>query len=412
MLKGNRKYIFFLVVCFASLVFLQVVAPKPVDRKLSYMKKDKIPYGASALYEMLPFFFPGKKILTNDLTLFNALKGKPYKQAVFMIINEQFEPDKLDVRELINFVKAGNTAFISANYFSGEFMDTLKFEMDMFFNPPAIMRRDTAANQKKHGFEQFTKLDLYNPLLRSREGYSFEIMQNSYFSNFDTARSILLGSIRQEKINYIKIPFGKGYFYLHSTPEAFVNLNFLKQGNSEYAGKTFAYLKPGSIIWDNYYKAGKVPDDNRLHVILSHAPLTTAYYLLLFSLVTFILIGIKRKQRIIPVIEPLNNTTLDFIHTVGTLYYQQGMHKQIAEKQIIYFIAAVRSMFRLGPSEDEEAFITRLSDISGVERDKVKALIRYFAYIRSRDRIYEQELFQLNKMIEDFYNLNKRRTVY
>lgn len=410
MLRGNRKYIFFLIICFVILIILQLIAPRPVDWKLSYLKKDKIPYGTSALYEMLPWLYPGKSILVREMPLYNVLSAEKFNHTNYIIINEQFEADKLDTRELIKFVKSGNTAFISANYFSESFKDTLNIGTEVFFNAPVSINEDSLAGKRNYELQQSIGLNFYNPRLRSKTDYKFEILENCYFSKFDSTKTTILGSIQPGKINFIKIACGKGYFYLHTTPEAFVNFNFLKTGNAAYTEKIFSYTSPEKVIWDEYYKAGKIRNDNPLHVIMSHAPLATAYYLLLLSLLAFIVIGIKRRQRIIPILEPVSNTTLDFVTTIGTLYYQQGSHKEIAEKQVNYFLASLRSTYRITLSEFNEEFITRLSIRSGIDSEQLKGLLSYISYLKTRPTIHEQELLQLNKMIENFYTLTRRQS--
>lgn len=410
MLKGNRKYVFFLIVCFTILIVLQAITPKDIDWRLSYLKKDKIPYGTSALYEMLPYLFPGKQISVKEIPIYNALNDQLYNQTVYTIINEQFEADKLDVQELVNFVEGGNAAFISANYFSEAFQDTLNIKTDVLFNAPVSVKKDSAG-KKKYELQGNTHLNFYNPSLHTSTGYEFEIIENSFFTKFDSAKTTVLGYTDKNKVNFIRVAYGKGYFYLHSTPEAFTNFNFLKPNNSVYAEKVFAILPLDQVIWDDYYKTGRVSSTNPLRVILSHAPLTIAYYLLIISLLAFILIGIKRKQRIIPIVEPLSNTTLEFVNTIGTLYYQQGSHKEIAEKQISYFMASLRSTFRITTTDFDESFSMRLSSLSGIDKDQIKGLLSYITYIKSKSQVYEQELLQLNSMLENFYKLNKRRTV-
>jgi hypothetical protein len=48
-----------------------------------------------------------------------------------------------------------------------------------------------------------------------------------------------------------------------------------------------------------------------MRFILNNPPLRYAWYLLLLGLLIFVLFNAKRKQRIVPVIEPLKNTSLD-----------------------------------------------------------------------------------------------------
>lgn len=407
MLKGDRKYIVILSICFILLITLQLMTPKTLNWKPSYKKDDKIPYGVSALYSTFPLLFPSKETIVKNVPLYNGLKNENYHHACYIIINKSFNADKLDLIKLLHFVEEGNDAFISATAFSNQFMDSLRFKTDMHLNE--VMENDSLLTQNRiKDFSDSIHLNFYNPLLRTKEGYRINGYGGFFFSSFDTSAATVLGSMEQDRVNFIKMRYGKGTFLLHSTPEVFTNYNFLAERNSDYAASVFSYLTPEAVIWDEYYKEGRLINKNPLRVIMSHAPLATAYYVIIFSVLIFILIGIKRKQRIIPVIEPLKNTTLEFVNTIGTLYYQHGSHKEIAEKQIHYFFSYLKSVFRVSISENDESFIGRVAILSGIEHGKVKNILDHISYVKSQSQIHEQELLQLNKMIEDFYKLNKR----
>jgi hypothetical protein len=384
-----------------------MITPKPIDWRSSYMKKDKIPYGTSALYEMLPFLFPSSTITDMELPLYNSLNDQQYSKANYLIINEEFNPDELDVRKLLDFVKKGNTLFFSTNNVSEKLQDTLKFETASVFDEE-ISGNDSISNKKMYSWQEEVKINLYNPALKDTIGYTGKVRENTYLSSFDTATVTVLGHIGFKKINFIKMPFGKGNIFIHTTPELFINYNFLDEKRSDYASKVLSYLPVQQVLWDEYYKSGKIKNTNPLRVIMDHKALTTAYFVLLFSILLFILFGVKRKQRIIPIVEPLRNTTLEFVDTIGTLYYQQGSHKEIAEKQINYFLSFLRTSFRMITTEYDDIFITRLSERCGIERSKIKNLFNYISYLKAKQDIHEQELLQLNSMIEDFYKLNKR----
>jgi hypothetical protein len=407
MLKENRKYIFFLILCMGILVFLQVITPKPVNWKMSYMKKDRIPYGTAALHQVLPFLFPNATITSSELPIYNSLNNKDYNRTNYIFINNEFSPDALDTRELLKFVRKGNTVFISANYASVELKDTLKFKLSSFFDEE-LYANNIVSKKGMYGWQNQVKVNLYNPVLKDTMGYVSKIRDNTYFSSFDTATTTVLGYIGRKRINFIKLPFGKGNFFIHTTPELFTNYNFVDKKRSAYAAKVFSYLPVQQVLWDEYFKSGKIKNTNPLRVIMEHKALSTAYFVLLISVLLFILVGIKRKQRLIPIVEPWRNTTLEFVDTIGTLYYQQGSHKEIAEKQVNYFLSFLRSSFRMITTEYDDVFITRLSERSGIERDKIKNLFNYISYLKAKKNIHEQELLQLNNMIEDFYRLNKR----
>lgn len=407
MTKGNRKYIVILGLCFSALIAMQLLAPKPINWKFSYTKKDKIPFGASALYEMLPALFPGQEISDKIVPLYNSLNKTDYANSNYIIINNQIEIDKLDLRELLGFVRNGNNVFIAANYFGKLFADTLNIETGNFFNE---LSNNLAVDSGSNIYSgQPSVLNFVNPAFKKEHGYIYEKgFKDSYFTSFDTSNTVALGISSNKRINFISVQKGKGHLFLSTVPEAFSNYHFTDPRNNEYACKALSYLPNQPLIWDEYYKAGNTVRQSPLRVILSHPALEYAYYLLIISLLLFMIIGIKRKQRIIPVIEPLNNTTLQFVETVGSLYYQSGDHKNLATKKITYFLEYIRTNFHIKTTSYDAEFIEKISNLSGIEKEKISDLFSYFAGITAKQKITQQELLLLNKKIEEFHSLNKR----
>lgn len=408
MLKGNKKYIFFLSLCFVILITLQIIAPKPINWNPTYIKKDKNPFGTSALFELLSSLFSNTSETKG--TIYTTLNNSNKKECSYIIINEGFSPDELDTRELLNFVKNGNNAFIAANYFSGKFADTLHLKTDNYYDIDWNLSDDTANIKSLYKQYDTAKVNFITPSLKGTQPYTFtKGVENTYFTSFDTSKAIALGNNQYDKLNFIKIPFGKGNIYINTLPEAFCNYHVAHKTNHEYAIKALSYLPDGAIIWDEYYKNGNVKQDNFLRVIFDNKALSSAYYLALISLILFMIIGIKRKQRIIPVMEPFENTTLKFVETVGTLYYQTGDHKNIAGKKITFFLEHIRNTFHVKTNMYDSIFIERISNLSGIDKEKVHALFYYFSDIEIKTQISQQELIKLNGMIEEFHKLSNRK---
>jgi|APLak6261661892_1056031.scaffolds.fasta_scaffold11504_2 hypothetical protein len=410
MLKGNKKYIFFLVLCFALLIALQVIAPKPINWSLSYVKKDKMPYGTAALYEMLPSVFQSQTIKESKTPIYNTLNWDNYEKTNYIFINESFTPDELDTRELLKFVEKGNSVFIAANYFSGKFADTLKLKTDDYIEFNSDLSEDSTVIKNLYKQYDTAKLNFVSPYLKNKTSYIYSKgVTDSYFTSFDTSKATILGINGINKSNFVKIKIGKGDLLISTVPEVYTNYNFVNASNSFYVFKSLSYLPNQSIIWDEYYKVGNVIQENPLRVIFNNPALSAAYYLSIVSIIVFMLIGIKRKQRIIPIVEPLQNTTMKFVETVGTLYYQTGNHKNIASKKINYFLEHVRKTFHLKTTIYDDVFIGRLSNLSGIEEQKIHDLFYYFSDIESKNSISQQELLKLNRLIEEFYQSSNRK---
>src|SRR5690606_26409852 len=179
--------------------------------------------------------------------------------------------------------------------------------------------------------------------------------------------------------------------------KAFSNYFLLDGNNAEYAERALAYIPAQkTLFWDHYYKSGKSFYTSPLYLILSSKPLRWAYYFLLIGAVLFVIFEGKRKQRSIPVIEPLRNQTLDFTRTIAGLYLDRGDYKSITSKKISLFLEYVRSHYRIPTQEVNEAFYRRLAALSENSVEDVKKLWQFMGRLEKTGSVSKEELLQLN----------------
>ena len=111
----------------------------------------------------------------------------------------------------------------------------------------------------------------------------------------------------------------------------------------------------------------------------------------------------KRRQRIVKIIKPLQNTTVAFVKTISNLYFETQDHTNLIEKKITYFLAKIRKEYNLDTSSLNQEFIERLSLKSGHKKQDIKKTIDYINWLRSKSELNEANLVSLNKKIEEFY---------
>lgn len=218
-------------------------------------------------------------------------------------------------------------------------------------------------------------------------------------------------------INFAKIPYGEGTFYLHTTPLTFSNIAMLDSNSLQYANRVFSHLTIGKIYWDEYSKIRGVPPgkesnralskDSPLQYVLSQPPLAWAWYLLLAMAFLYLLFRTKRKQRIIPVLEPNTNTSLQFVSTIGRLYFLQNNHKQLALQKMKLWLNFVRERYHLRGVEVDEAFQQKLIAKSEVSEIVVGKIFRWHHDIVESDDIVSQMLIEFHQLIEEFYRTCK-----
>ena len=171
---------------------------------------------------------------------------------------------------------------------------------------------------------------------------------------------------------------------------------------ADYAATVLSYLPKQQIIWDNNYKSGRKVITSPLRYILQNTALKWAFYISMFGLILFVIFRGKRVQRIIPVINKLENATVEFTRTIGELYYQHGDFTNIIEKKIQYFLEFIRTNYYLETDQLNPSFIDKLAAKSSNTKEKTKTIIDYLVFLNSKTNHTVQELIELNKKIEHF----------
>lgn len=388
----------YLTIAFSLLIVYCVVLynrPKPVDWSPTYLNTNKIPYGTYIVYHQINDIFPGATIQSSRLPVYNTLvdaeKEHWQQSGSYIIIAPKVDIDASDYGQMLSYIKKGNTVFIASFYVSKFLGDTLKIKIN---SEPSF------STAKK------TKLSFTNPLLNPKKTYAFDRqIGNQYFSKFDTAKVVVLGKNQYNHSNFIRYQFGQGYLYLMPSPDYFTNYNLLKPEGSDYAAKAFSYLPTkGEIIWDEYAAAGpEGAGDSPMRVFLSHPELRWAYFIALFSLLFFVLYEIKRRQRIIPVADPLQNTTVEFVNVVGQVYYQQRKNLNIASKKVAFFLEQIRSRYQLKTNIIDTELMETLINKSGADADLVAQIFKNIDLVQSGKQISDKELINLNHLTEQFY---------
>jgi hypothetical protein len=212
-----------------------------------------------------------------------------------------------------------------------------------------------------------------------------------------------------------------GAFYLHTTPVVFSNIQLLEKTALDYADRVFSHLEEGAIYWDKSSKVSEAtarqlnnnpipPSERRLsnetplQYILSQPPLAGAWYTLLGAALLYLLFRAKRRQRIIPVMDQNANTSLEFVRTIGRLYFLQNNHRQLSLQKMKLFKAFVREKYQITlRNEQDEALIERLVNKSEVPEDIIKNILSMYRNIDSSSFVSENTLIDFHKRIDRFY---------
>jgi len=399
--KRSKIILLIFAVVLVSIIVTEVVRPKPLNWRPSYTSESKIPFGSYILYNELSAIFPKSKIETIEESVFDFMvKRDTTIKSNYLLINNNIQLDKQEANQLLNYVHKGNNVFIAASSLSYFLKDTLNIEMASEYSL----------------VENTVSVNLTNKKFKNQQFKFIRGASKTRFTSVDTVNTTLLGYVKyieennnlttskKETItapNFIKTDFGDGSFLIHTSPEAYSNYYLLK-GNKDYAANTLSYLDDSTLYWDDYKKSGRVVISSPMRFVLNQTALKWVYYLTMLGLLLFVIFKAKREQRIIPVINPLENSSVEFARTVGALYHQNKDYTNLIQKKMNYFLAELRNRYFIDTGSLNEKTIQQLAAKSGKSIEEVKKLIEYILYLKNKSVHSEQDTIELTKKITAF----------
>lgn len=390
----SRKSIF--VSCTVLLLVILMFADRSntVDWTPTFDENGTNPMDTKVFFDQLPIWFKGntiKKIHTTFYEYDQYLRLQPVDSTKnYISISPDYAIDIISFDALLEYVAYGNQALLSAHSFPRFVKDSLAFETK--YEPMDIKA------QKETLFLNFAKDTL---------SYESKLQRGTaYIKDTTTVKSLgyVVSKDGKRRTNFIGIPYYDGIFYIHTTPEVFTNHQLLKAGDVSYVNTMISYLPNMPVLLDKAIKMDSEVDQSPLRFITSKESLKWAWYLLLLSLGLFLIFNAKRRQRIVPIIDPLKNTTTEFVHTVSNLHYEAGDYNGVIQKMIRHFLEFVRSEYHLSTAHLNQGFIRKLALKSGRPLEQVQDLVSLISKMKSHNFRTKEPLVKLNREIEKFYN--------
>jgi hypothetical protein len=395
-MNGLRKYLIFGAVLLGLYFVAQYTKPKPINWEKTFLPEDKIPFGTFVLRNQITDLFPKAEQSVAKGGVLSTLDATTKGTSNYIIIAANVQLNADELRAMKKYMQKGNHVFIAAFEMSGALEDSLNISL------PGLRR----FSKKKF------PINFTSPYLKRELDYYFDRgIAANYFASIDTAKALVLGRKYEQLPNLVRYQFGKGSLLLCADPQLFTNYSLLNENGADYAAKVFSYLPQAKeIIWDEHFSRPVVNSDSHFRVLFSYEQLRWAYYLALIGLVIFVLYEMKRRQRIIPIIDPLTNTSVEFAKVVGRVYYQQRNHNDIIDKKISYFLAYLRNKYRLKTSSLDEEFTASLIKITNIDQALIQQIIAFingFEKLDKRNKTNDSYLIEFNKLIEQFYKLDR-----
>ncbi|MBR5655596.1 MAG: DUF4350 domain-containing protein [Prevotella sp.] len=466
----NKRFILGIVAFILLVFFMQLRMPKQFSWDMTFRHDSTDPFGCK-LFDSLMTVSLDKGYTVESKTFYqlahdSAWKGKP--RGVLMVCRH-WDPDSVTICQMLDLVQQGNVVMIANNslYSSRLLRDTLQLAHVSYsyteFSPQNIRRR--MENSIYHSYDTIYYVGhpevyprhfypLYANLV---ESYFFSYEEDSIEMDCDTLaymkeertiwehvdsvkRNIeelrassanstvemdeeppvdsveIVYSDKKQIIihNPIAISFnrGKGRLILVTAPLLFTNFSALNDTVSGLTNRLMSEFGDLPVVRTDKYAESTLDEARQsspLRYLVSQPPLRWALYTGLVMLLLFMVFNSRRRQRVIPVVKPPSNRSLEFMKLVGTLYYERHDNADLLHTKYRSFVEEVRRKTGLDIDDDtdDEQLFELLAEKTGMEMAELRNFILRLRQIEAQEGSLRDEPMkhQINKMNKILYHL-------
>lgn len=395
-MNKNLKIFGILVLIAAVFVFL-ISQYSSSNRQINWQKnfdpRQKSPYGLYIFNQEADKLLHDKLKRTGDTPTEYFDEKENSKPQNIVLIEKEYSFE--DSNKILEQVKNGSDLI----YFS-------EYSHNYISDPLSLVWEKSSYSSKTLHLTDITK-----------QKDSLVINQDSniyYISQIPDTNAEILGyaSLRDEEgtydTNFVKVNYGKGHIYVCSEPVILTNYYLLRGKNYKFVEDVFSYLPNRETIWFEDHFNGEQSDKRgsnpALSFIWANPPLKYAFLLLLLGTFLFMLFNAKRRQRIIPVIRPLENTSVEFVKSISNLYLQEGDFHEMMTKKATYFLNKVRNDLLIDTSNLDESFAQKLHQKTGKDMAIILQAIELIK--KSQDpysEVMQEDLIKMNKILDEIY---------
>lgn len=231
-----------------------------------------------------------------------------------------------------------------------------------------------------------------------------------------------LPSMKKESISYeelmytsdsrsffVKMKLGEGELYIHTIPQLLTNIGSRQEYYLDHANEILSHFDPKQVILDkpriNFDFSGN--DDIKkspIAFILKTPSLAWAYYTLFASLLLFVIFRSKRLQRVIPLTEKNENTSLQYIKTLSTLYQSHEQNNKLVLHMREVFFNKVKNKYFLDHTLSN--YVEQLSRKTKISEKEISTLLHKFESAKNSN-FTDDQLIVLHNQIESFHKKSK-----
>lgn len=418
-MKINRTFVVLIVVLMAVMLLFETSAPNRFQwNNYSQSYKSKQPFGCYVMDSVLRASLPqGYEVFGQygERAIDKAIEGD---KCTFLFTNSYNDfADYYNV-DFLKLIEEGNNVVMATDSYYYSDIDN-KLEFSFLSTYRADLSKETLSDLTRidtvywvadnrfapatylinSGFCQasFNLSNSYRTLATLNE--ADESYNGVYHSASDESLPLTVAGIRD---------YGKGKVIVVSMPLIFSNYGILDDNIRPFVLRLLSECGNLPIVrYDPTYigqaSAGRTDSDSPLRYLLSRRPLRWALYLALATLVALVFFSARRRQRVIPVLQPPVNHMMNFVKRIGGIYYKRHDNVDLIIKKYVTFSNDVRvkTLIDIDNYDHIDEELQMLSNRTGIPFDELQKQIYDVWKATNASSISDERLQRLIDMMNN-----------
>ncbi len=390
------------ILTFLLLVFVyEYRMPSRFAWEATYGHHDKQPFGCYVADSLFAASLPqGYRVA--DSTLYQLAAS--HRPRTILVVGGRIPATATDVRAMMRLAKQGCSVIIATGYYT-DLIDTLGVEIrESYIHSPSLK------HHVEKGRVRSRLCWLADTLGYGRHTYRvYPQLFDSYIDGTDSVGCRLLAARADTVPMAVEFRIGKGKVILSSTPLMFTNYALLDGENYGYAFRLLTVAGPHPVVRTEAYlpHAARGEAPSPLRYVISRPPLHWALLLTVLGILLFMVFTARRRQRVIPVIAPPQNHSLEFVRLVGTLYFQKSDHRDLVLKKYAYLAEELRRtlLVDITGSTGTQRIYKKVAQHAGMDEGKVAGILGSLRQLESSGRsVGRQEMMEYIDQMNEITN--------
>lgn len=415
-MRLNSRFVGAIVIFLLLILVAQWQMPRRFLWKPSFRGSDKQPFGCYVVDSLIRISVP-QSYKVNDSTLYQLAHDANTEPRGVIVVANNFSPSKSDMKALMRMFDQGDRVMILAGSTSSMFDDSIgvgAYGGDMF---SMVQVKKMISNGYKDdslhwvGRPQCYGKRVYRILPQVVPGaltIDDKLKYHTLYTKW--TESWVSDSVTDwvEEPAAIAMRKGKGLLVVGCDPLLFTNYTVLDSDNNHLLFRMLSEMDSLPIVRTEAYLASdEQQGSSPLRFFLSNEPLRWMVWLTVAGLLLFFVCTSRRRQRVIPVVAPSVNRSMEFVKLIGTMYHQWHDNKDLVRKRYVFFAENLRRQLMI--DVDNEAMDGQTVDIlavhTGLRREVLKMQLAELRQVVGTDEAIDDD--DMERLIDEMVEIER-----